>query len=401
MPDDAKHEPSWLHDGQLQSALDLIAANAAAHDRDASFPFEEIALLERIGVTRLTMPVSAGGYGAGLAQARAVVQRIGAADASVGLVMLWQLLFWAEVNQPDHGWSETARDALLGAIGSGNSLINALNVEPDLGSPSRGGLPATRAVRQADGSWRVTGRKTYCTGIPALRWLLIQAAIDDGGEPRVGRFLMDTQLGGLRIEETWDHVGLRATASHDVIFDSAPAPAGHLVAQDLPGRKMTAPAWRGAWAATMVASMYNGVAHASRDWLVDYLHRRVPSNLGASLATLPRFQSAVGEVELWLTTNDRLLDDVARAVDGPDTGARLRACAFAPMLKHQVTANVISVASAALELTGNPGHSRHNPAERHLRDALTGRIHTPQSDVVLLNAGKAALAKAAPGAPAA
>lgn len=388
-------EPAWLHDGRLQSALEQIAAKAAAHDRDASFPFEEVALLEQLGVTRLTAPVSAGGYGAGLSTARAVAQRIGAADASVGLIMLWQFAFLAEINQPDHGWSASARDAVLGSVGSGKALINALNVEPDLGSPSRGGLPATRAVRQPDGSWRVTGRKTYATGIPVLRWLLIVAAIEDGGEARVGRFLIDTELGGLRIEETWDHVGLRATASHDVVFEDARVPAGHLVAQDLPGRKMAAPGWRTAWAGTLVSSMYNGIAHAARDWLVGYLHRRVPSNLGASLATLPRFQSAVGEIELWLATNDRLLDDVARAVDGTDPDERLRACAFAPLLKHQVTANVIAIASSALELTGNPGHSRHNPAERHLRDALTGRIHTPQSDVVLLNAGKTALARAA------
>lgn len=387
--------PSWLRDGQLQSALEQIAAHAARHDRDASFPFEEIALLERLGVTRLTAPVSAGGYGAGLSEARALVQRIGAADASVGLVMLWQFLFWAEVNQPDHGWSDSARDVVLRSIGSGKSLINALNVEPDLGSPSRGGMPATRAVRQDDGLWRITGRKTYATGIPALRWLLIAATIVDGGEARVGRFLIDAELGGLRIEETWDHVGLRATASHDVVFDDTPVPPGHLIAQDLPGRKMAGPSTRTGWTGTLISSMYNGIAHASRDWLVDYLHRRVPSNLGAPLATLPRFQTALGEIELWLATNDRLLDDVACAVDGPDPNARQKACAFAPLLKHQVTANAISVASLVLELTGNPGHSRHNPAERHLRDALTGRIHTPQSDVILLNAGRAALAKAA------
>jgi len=42
--------------------------------------------------------------------------------------------------------------------------------------------------------------------------------------------------------------------------------------------------------------------------------------------------------------------------------------------------------------------SCHNPLERHHRDALTGRIHTPQADFALLNAGRAALVAAAPPA---
>jgi alkylation response protein AidB-like acyl-CoA dehydrogenase len=51
-------------------------------------------------------------------------------------------------------------------------------------------------------------------------------------------------------------------------------------------------------------------------------------------------------------------------------------------------------ASVALELTGNPGLSRRNPLERHYRDVLCSRVHTPQDDSILALAGKAALAAA-------
>jgi alkylation response protein AidB-like acyl-CoA dehydrogenase len=46
----------------------------------------------------------------------------------------------------------------------------------------------------------------------------------------------------------------------------------------------------------------------------------------------------------------------------------------------------------AIAASGNPGLSRHNALQRHYRDALCGRIHTPQGDVVLTAAGKAAFA---------
>jgi len=45
----------------------------------------------------------------------------------------------------------------------------------------------------------------------------------------------------------------------------------------------------------------------------------------------------------------------------------------------------------ALSLTGNHGLSHANPLERHWRDVLCARVHTPQADAVYLAAGRAAL----------
>lgn len=49
-------------------------------------------------------------------------------------------------------------------------------------------------------------------------------------------------------------------------------------------------------------------------------------------------------------------------------------------MKFSVTNNAIEAVGLALKLTGNQGLSRHNPLERHHRDILCGRIHTPQDD---------------------
>ena len=48
----------------------------------------------------------------------------------------------------------------------------------------------------------------------------------------------------------------------------------------------------------------------------------------------------------------------------------------------------MQVTEIALSLTGNPGLSAHNPLQRHYRDALCSRVHTPQSDLVLTGLGK-------------
>ena len=53
--------------------------------------------------------------------------------------------------------------------------------------------------------------------------------------------------------------------------------------------------------------------------------------------------------------------------------------------------NAIEAVQAAMQLAGNHGLSRANPLERHLRDVLCARVHTPQPDAAFVAAGRAIL----------
>src|SRR5206468_10566199 len=97
-----------------------------------------------------------------------------------------------------------------------------LRAEPDLGSPRRGGLPGP-VERKAGRGWRLSGRKIYSTGAAILKWYAVWAKTDEP-ELRVGLFLVQAGLPGTRIVETWDHLGLRASGSHDVVFEDVVFP---------------------------------------------------------------------------------------------------------------------------------------------------------------------------------
>jgi alkylation response protein AidB-like acyl-CoA dehydrogenase len=144
-----------------------------------------------------------------------------------------------------------------------------------------------------------------------------------------------------------------------------------------------------AWNSLGLSSLYLGVAAAARDWLIKFLSERTPASLGAPLATLPRFQQAVGEIESALGSASDLVDAVARRVDDGDESAAARA----PAVKLVATRAAISSVEQALALTGNHGLSRRNPLERHYRDVLCARVHTPQDDSIALAAGRAALGR--------
>jgi alkylation response protein AidB-like acyl-CoA dehydrogenase len=273
-----------------------------------------------------------------------------------------------------------AREAVEGL-----ALVNALRVEPELGSPARGGLPSTIARRTETG-WRLSGHKIYSTGSPILKWYLVWARTDEA-EPRVGQFLVPAGLPGTRIVETWDHHGLRASGSHDVIFDDVVIPLDAEVDVRKPADWRAPDPTQSTVHAVFVAAIYDGIARAARDWLVTFLKTRAPANLGAPLATLPRAQEILGGIEARLAVNARLIDSFASDFDG---GLQVSAIE-SNIIKLTVTNNAAATVEDALSLTSNHGLSRKNPLERHYRDVLCGRVHTPQDDTTKISAGRIAL----------
>jgi alkylation response protein AidB-like acyl-CoA dehydrogenase len=382
----------------LAAARDVaeeIATRADLHDREGSFSQANIDALWAAGIGSLSLPARFGGPGADLRTTARAVRTVAAGDASTALVWVMHLIYLQVLSDVGFGLDPAVRERVFASALAGPALINALRVEPELGTPARGGVPATRAVPTANG-FLVTGRKVFSTGSHGLRWMVVWAATppDDPDGQRTGPFVVPADAPGITIEETWDHLGMRASASHDVVFQHTPIPHGHaatLRPAGTPDPGLRTPHVTG-WMLVLLLSVYDGVARAARDWLVAYLDERTPTNLGAPLASLPRFQAAVGEIEALLHVNERLLGSLAADLDVGGEPAE-RAGAATGLAKVVVTRNVIAVAEQAVALVGNAGLTRHHPLQRHLRDALCSRIHSPQDDTILTGAGRAALGR--------
>ena len=113
----------------------------------------------------------------------------------------------------------------------------------------------------------------------------------------------------------------------------------------------------------------------------------MPSALDAPLATLPRFQAAIGEIEASLRVAHRVVECTADGVDAGDPDA----LADAGPAKLVATRAAIAAVEQALALTGNHGLSRSNPLERHHRDVLCSRVHVPQDDQIATAVGRTLL----------
>ncbi|WP_143176279.1 acyl-CoA dehydrogenase family protein, partial [Burkholderia ubonensis] len=155
---------------QLDRLAPELAADAARNDVLGRFPHENFARLQRAGLIAQVVPRDYGGAGATLAQASRIVAAVARADPAAALVLTMTYLQHRALGRADSRWPESLRRAVFDSAVADGALINALRVEPALGSPTRGGLPETVARRDGDG-WRLSGHKLYSTGIPALRWL--------------------------------------------------------------------------------------------------------------------------------------------------------------------------------------------------------------------------------------
>ncbi|PWB82631.1 MAG: acyl-CoA dehydrogenase [Methylocystaceae bacterium] len=380
-----------------------IAERADYHDRTGIFPTRNFEELWASGLTSLSLPASAGGVGASLYATSRALGLVAKADGSTAFLLKWHLTRFRDAASK---WPEPVRSDVLREILSGPALIAGLRVEPELGSPARGGTPGTRAKLvvgpNGEKKWRISGHKIYGSGSVAVRWFAVWGAtLEEDGPVRVGSFLVPAGTPGVEIiEGSWDQIGMRATASNDIVFHDVEIPYENAIgllpfqgADPLSARRKESAV--ADWGSVLEASLYAGIADATRDWLVVYLNKRAPASLGAPLSHLERFQLAVGEIELLTYANRQLIDSVSRRIDAQSAGETSLEQEVTgnetAMVKVAAVRNAIAAVDLAVSLVGNPGLAYRHPVQRYYRDVLHGRVHEPQADTILLATGRQAL----------
>lgn len=362
-------------------AVRAIREHADACEAAGDVTPEAAAALRASGYTRLTLPRGAGGLGASLTEYAAAQLALGEAGAALALVLAMHTHVVGAAFQAGT-LPAPLLEALAGAS-RGGRLVNALASEPELGSPSRGGLPRTVALPDGNG-WRVTGRKTWATGARALDLALVSAAAP-GGE--VLRLLVPLHAPGVGIEPTWTGaLSLRGSGSHDVTLAEVWVPGEHVAPPTAPHPASSA------WFWTAVAATYLGVGFTALHALTGYARERVPTALGAPLATLPRVQEHVGRIAAELHAARALLEEGTRAWDADPTAAALPRLAAA---KAHATGAAVSATDLAVRTAGGAALTPALPLERLLRDARAGLTHPPSDEAAYTSLGAALLEREA------
>lgn len=368
----------------LKALTAEVASTAEQYDRSGDIPVAGLAAAHRGGYLTATVAARFGGPEAGPFEVVQILSALGEGDPSVALIAANNLAIH-QMQAATDSWPADLYDNLLRQSVQGPAPVNVIRAEPELGAPARGGLPKTIARRTANG-WTLTGRKTFATGGTALAYHLVWA-ITDEKESRVGHVIVPADSAGITWHQTWDHLGLRASNTHDVSY------AGVEVGEE---NFLEIPKTDGVYRDPAVATgptgfghpaLYVGVARAARTAFVTYARERVPTALGRPIAETERIQAIAGEIDAQIVQAETLLYGTLLrvAADDPAVAAGLS------LVKVQIARSVIAAVQTAVAALGNAALTRHNPLERHLRDVLCVRVHPPQEDTALLAAGRALL----------
>src|SRR4051812_43134656 len=218
--------------GRLVAAAELLseqlAASAAEHDRDGSYPFEAIDLLKAAGYFAAPVPVDLGGLGVSSAHDLVVASsRLARGDASVAIGVNMHLV--AVHNMERRRQVAVAYGAERRAAAYARSLERLVRNRVVLAAAisERGQdltRPGTLATRTGSG-WRIDGRKLFCTMSPAATDLYVAVTYDDEeGVERYAYAMVPTCAPGVVVHDDWDALGMRASGSNSVSFEGVAVP---------------------------------------------------------------------------------------------------------------------------------------------------------------------------------
>ena len=358
-----------------------LAARAAEHDREGTYPYEAIDALRAAGYFAAPIPEVLGGLGVDSAHDLVVASsRLARGDASVAIGVNMHLV--AVLNMERRRQVAVAAGAERRARAFGSSLTQIVDDGAVLAAAiSEAGQDITRpgtVATRTDAGWRIDGRKLFCTMSPAATDLYVAVTYTDGEDvERYAYAMVPTDAPGVVVNDDWDALGMRASGSNSVAFDGVVLPPGGV---------------RGGFRAGdpvpyMERNLTAGLFHASASLGIaesaDALARRgVAGRVNGDAR--PRMQVADNAVDLAaargvLQRAALLIDDHhARNPDSDGTTAELEALfAEAQAAKAFVNEAATRIVDRALALSGGAGYLNASPLARAYRDVKAGTFMHP------------------------
>jgi alkylation response protein AidB-like acyl-CoA dehydrogenase len=351
-----------------------LAANATAHDRDGTYPFESADLLKAAGYYAAPVPKQLGGMGVDSTRDVIVAASVlaqGDASVAIGVNMHMAVLvniarLWRLAHEAGDERRAAAFAGPLTAVVRDGMVISAAVSEPgqDLTRP---GTTATRT----ETGWRIDGRKIFCTGSPAATVLYASVSyVDPSGVERYGYAPVPIDAPGVVQHDDWDALGMRASGSQSVSFEGVELPPeavrGGFPAGDIHGY--------------IERNMAAGLFHASASLGIAESASRTANAAAARRGSLDaRGKTLVGENAIELSACRATLSRAGRLIDeclGPDCDV-IALFAEAQAAKAFVNDAAARVVDRALALSGGVGYLNGHPLARAYRDVKAGAFMHP------------------------
>ncbi|HVJ38556.1 MAG TPA: acyl-CoA dehydrogenase family protein [Stenotrophomonas sp.] len=362
-------EQLMIQDVARRIAQEKIAPSAEHFDRSGEFPLENIQLLGENGLMGIEVPDQYGGAGMDPISYVLAMIEIAAGDGAHSTIMsVNNSLFCTGILKSG---SEAQKQKYVRAIADGSAIGAFALTEPQSGSDAS--AMRCRAVRQADGTYLINGKKSWITSGPVAKYIVLFAmTAPEQGARGITAFMIDTDKPGFGRGKTEPKLGIRASATCEIEFADYVAQPEDVVGAEGEGFKIA----MGVLDAGRIgiASQAIGIARAAYEATLAYARER--QAFGAAIGTFQMTQAKIADMKckldaaLMLTLRAAWLKGQGQKFSTEAAVAKLTASEAAMWITHQ-----------AVQIHGGMGYSKEMPLERYFRDAKITEIYEGTSEI--------------------
>ncbi len=361
--DPAAHLPDDL--------LERIRERAAVHDRENTFPQQDLDELRDAGYLAILVPRARGGAGLSLEQAALLQQRLATASPATALAINMHLV-WTGVAKvfSDRGVPglEFVQDGAVagevfafGISEGGNDLVL-------FGSD-------TDATPLDGGGYAFTGTKIFTSLAPVWTQLGLHGLDTTSADAPKLVFAFIDRTDAVVTGDDWDTLGMRGTQSRTTRLKSAVAVPEHVVRRIDPGPNPD-PIVFGIFSVfeILLASVYTGIARRALDLAVTTAQNRRSKKSGTTYSQDPDIRWRIADMALAYDALPPQISTLARDVDEQvDHGSRW--FTLLSGVKHRAVTMAKHVADEAMLVAGGGSYFTSNELSRLYRDVLAGMFH--------------------------
>jgi alkylation response protein AidB-like acyl-CoA dehydrogenase len=364
------------HEMIRQAARDFaqkeIAPIAAEFDESGEFPRETIRKMGEMGLMGIEVPEEYGGAGLDTLAYVLALEEICKADAAHGTIMsVNNSLFCYGILKFG---TQAQKEKYLRAIASGQSIGAYSLTEPMSGSDA--GTMRSRAVREGD-QYIINGRKSWVTSGPVADYIVLFTMTEPEKQQRgITAFLVDTKKPGFSVGKMEPKLGIRASATSEILFEDYRAETSERLGEEGEGFKIAMTVLDAGRIG--IASQALGIAEAAYEASVAYSQER--EAFGQKIGEFQGISFPLADMKTRIEAARLLTYNAAMAKErSKKTGERFTL--EASMAKLFASETAMFVAHAAVQIHAGMGYSKELPIERYFRDAKITEIYEGTSEI--------------------
>lgn len=363
-----KDEHVMIREVMEQFSEKEVKPIAAEIDETERFPRETVDKMVKAEMMGIPFPKEYGGAGGDELAYAIAVEELSKKCGTTGVILsahtslgAWPIYKYGTEEQKQKYLVPLAKGESLGAFGL---------TEPNAGTDAAG----QQTIAKLEGDhYILNGSKVFITNGGQADIYIIMAMTDKSkGTRGISAFIVEASYEGFKIGKKEDKLGIRASATTELIFQNVKVPKENLLGAEGKGFKIAMTTLDGGRIG--IASQALGIAQGAMDEAVKYVKER--EQFGRAIAKFQGLQWMIAEMETKINAA-RLL--VYNAADKKRQG--LSYGKEAAMAKLYASEVAMEVTTKAVQLHGGYGYTKDYPVERMMRDAKITEIYEGTSEV--------------------